>query len=101
MPASALTTDVPPIPAVAAPHPDQRPFDPNSVIWKVTRERIILLYGPAAAIMQVAHPRIAAGVFEHSAFESNPLARLHGTLVAVWSIVFGNTEKASAAACAV
>lgn len=83
---------------VIAPADQPRPFAPDSVIWKLTRERVSLLYGPAAAILQVAHPRIAAGVFEHSAFESRPIARLHGTLEAVWSIVFGTDEQARAAA---
>jgi uncharacterized protein (DUF2236 family) len=101
MPAGALTAELPPMPAAAAAVPSDRPFAPESVIWKVSRERIILLYGPAAAIMQVAHPRIAAGVFEYSAFESAPLARLRGTLQTVWAIVFGSADEASAAADAV
>jgi uncharacterized protein (DUF2236 family) len=99
MPIAALAAESPSTGALGA--LAHRPFRPDSVIWKVTRERIILIYGPAAAIMQVAHPRIAAGVFEHSSFESGPLTRLRGTLRAVWSIVFGSPQQAAAAADAV
>jgi uncharacterized protein (DUF2236 family) len=75
-----------------------RPFGPDSLIWKLSRERVTLLYGPAAAIMQVAHPRVAAGVYEHSSFKTGTLSRLHRTLDAVWSISFGDGRQARSAA---
>jgi uncharacterized protein (DUF2236 family) len=76
----------------------QRVFPPDSAIWKICRERAILLHGPAAAVLQVAHPRIALGVREHSAFETDPIARLHRTLDAVYAIAFGSAQEARAAA---
>jgi uncharacterized protein (DUF2236 family) len=76
----------------------QRVFPPDSAIWKICRERAILLHGPAAAVLQVAHPRIALGVKEHSAFETDPIARLHRTLDAVYAIAFGTGQEARAAA---
>ena len=80
------------------PKPNDRYFGPQSMVWHLGRERVTLLYGPATAILQVAHPRVAAGVFEHSQFESDPLARLHGTLDVVWAIIFGTRADADAAA---
>ena len=67
-------------------------------MWKVVRHRSILLHGPAAAVLQIAHPRIGLGVMEHSAFESDPLSRLDRTLKAVYAIAFGTHDDAQRAA---
>jgi hypothetical protein len=34
-------------------------FAPESEMWRINRERCGLICGPAAAILQIAHPRIA------------------------------------------
>ncbi len=34
-------------------------FGPGSMMWYVNRERIVLLSGPAAVTLQVAHPQVA------------------------------------------
>ena len=67
-------------------------------MWKVVRHRSILLHGPAAAVLQIAHPRVGLGVMEHSRFEESPLDRLERTLSAVYDIAFGTIEEAQAAA---
>jgi uncharacterized protein (DUF2236 family) len=68
------------------------------MMWKVVRHRSILLHGPAAAVLQIAHPRIGLGVMQHSAFETDPLSRLDRTLAAVYAISFGTHEDANRAA---
>jgi uncharacterized protein (DUF2236 family) len=75
-----------------------RVFAPGSVMWKIVRHRTILLHGPAAAVLQIAYPRIGLGVMEHSSFESAPLKRLIRTLDAVYAIAFGTHEQADQAA---
>jgi uncharacterized protein (DUF2236 family) len=70
-------------------------------MWKVVRHRAILLHGPAAAVLQIAHPRVGLGVMEHSRFADAPLDRLHRTLDAVYTIAFGSAEEARAAAAKV
>lgn len=67
-------------------------------MWKVVRHRAILLHGPAAAVLQVAQPRIGLGVMEHSNFTDDPTSRLHRTLDAVYAIAFGTREQAERAA---
>jgi uncharacterized protein (DUF2236 family) len=47
--------------------------------------------------MQLAHPKVAAGVAEHSRFQENPLGRLYRTMSAMWSIVFDDATRARAA----
>lgn len=76
-------------------------FGPGSAAWRVGRERALLLGGPAALLLQVAHPLVAAGVAEHSAFGADPLRRLRGTLDAVLTVTFGDSAQARAAAARV
>lgn len=69
-------------------------FAPDAVIRRVDAEGAVLLGGGRALLLQLAHPLVAAGVAEHSAFEGDPLRRLRGTLEATYTIVFG-TEAAA------
>jgi uncharacterized protein (DUF2236 family) len=71
-------------------------FPPDSQIWRLSRENVLLLGGPAAAILQVAHPEVAAGVAAHSAFRTDALGRLHRTLDAVYTITFATRTEAEA-----
>ncbi len=57
----------------------------------------LLLAGGRALLMQLAHPKIAAGVAEHSKFRNDPLGRLYRTMSVMWSIVFDPTAPARAA----
>lgn len=75
---------------------EAEPFKPGSVMWTVSRERFILLGGPAAAILQVAHPQVAMGVAAHSRFTDDVMGRLHRTLDAVYAISFGTAEEVAA-----
>src|SRR5207249_4036897 len=50
--------------------------------------------------MQLAHPKVAAGVDEHSDFRSHPIRRLRRTIRMTMAIVFGDRDTATAAASA-
>lgn len=71
-------------------------FPPDSQIWRLSREHALLLGGPAAAILQVAHPAVAAGVSAHSEFRADALGRLRRTLDAVYTITFATRAEADA-----
>jgi len=58
---------------------------------------ILLAAGGRALLMQIAHPKVAAGVMQHSQFQKDPFARLHRTMAAMWSIVFDTESQARAA----
>jgi uncharacterized protein (DUF2236 family) len=75
----------------------ERFFSAQSKIWQVNREMVLLTAGGRALLMQLAHPKVAAGVAEHSRFQDDPLARLHRTMSTMWSIVFDDREQARAA----
>ena len=72
-------------------------FNDKSKIWAINRETVLLLAGGRALLMQLAHPKVAAGVAQHSRFQANPLGRLYRTMSAMWSIVFDEKSQARAA----
>jgi uncharacterized protein (DUF2236 family) len=71
---------------------------PGSVSWRVNREAALLLGGGRALLMQVAHPRVAAGVADHSDFEHDPLGRLNRTLELSLALTFGTPAEVRGAA---
>jgi uncharacterized protein (DUF2236 family) len=75
----------------------ERLFWPDTMIWRVDREMVLLAAGGRALLMQLAHPKVAAGVAEHSHFKGDPLGRLSRTMSTMWSIGFDETALARAA----
>ena len=76
-------------------------YSEGSITRRVNRENILLLGGGRALLMQLAHPKVAAGVDEHSDFRAHPIRRLRRTVLMTMAIVFGERETALAAARAV
>src|SRR3989442_2252184 len=76
-------------------------YTDESITRRVNRENILLLGGGRALLMQLAHPKVAAAVDEHSDFRSQPIRRLRRTIRMTMAIVFGDRETALAAARAV
>src|SRR2546427_8601841 len=70
----------------------------DSITRRVSRENILLLGGGRALLMQLAHPKVAAGVDDHSDFRKHPIRRLRRTVHMTMAIVFGERETALAAA---
>ncbi|MDF1814963.1 MAG: oxygenase MpaB family protein [Verrucomicrobiales bacterium] len=70
-------------------------FPLESEMWKINHRRCGLFFGSAAAILQIAHPRIAQGVADHSNFANDSLGRLNRTLAATNRIAFGTAEEAA------
>lgn len=75
-------------------------FERNDVIRRVDGEAVLLLGGPRAVLMQLAHPSVAAGVADHSDFESDTFGRLRRTLEVTTTVVFGTEEEARTACAA-
>jgi uncharacterized protein (DUF2236 family) len=62
--------------------------------WRVDREIAVLLAaGPRALLLQVAHPKVAAAVAEHSRYRSDPLGRLRDTLDAIYGFAFEDARQ--------
>jgi uncharacterized protein (DUF2236 family) len=49
---------------------------------------VALAAGGRALLMQIAQPKVAAGVAQHSRFQDDPLSRLRRTMNSTWSITF-------------
>jgi uncharacterized protein (DUF2236 family) len=73
-------------------------FSPDTVFWRVSREPALLLAGMRALLLQIAHPKIAQGVADHSRYREDPLGRGVRTFTAVYSLAFGRREQAIEAA---
>jgi uncharacterized protein (DUF2236 family) len=71
---------------------------PGDVYRRVNAERVLLLGGGAALLLQVAHPLVAAGVAAHSDFLRRPLARLYATIATMQQVIHGDDALAAAAA---
>jgi uncharacterized protein (DUF2236 family) len=72
-------------------------YGPGSQAWRLNREATLLLgAGPRALLMQIAHPLVAAGVAQHSQFQTDPWRRLRATLRSYLTIVYGSTTQARA-----
>jgi uncharacterized protein (DUF2236 family) len=76
-------------------------YPEESITRRVNRENVLLLGGGRALLMQLAHPKVAAGVDEHSDFRTRPIRRLRRTVLMTMAIVFGDRDTALAAARAV
>jgi uncharacterized protein (DUF2236 family) len=72
-------------------------FGPGSMAWRVDRELIVLAGGSCALLMQAAHPVVAAGVVQHSTYDTDPFGRLMRTLTSSFDVVFGSRSRAEAA----
>jgi uncharacterized protein (DUF2236 family) len=72
-------------------------FGPRSISWKVDRESALFLGAGRAALLQLAHPWVAAALDQHSSLRADPLARFHGTFRLIFSMVFGTLDQALAA----
>ena len=85
-------------PALNAQYPkritDEYLFSPQSEMWRVNRTCTGLIFGPAAVLLQIAHPRVAQGVADHSDFQNDALGRLRRTLSTVNRIAFGTLTEA-------
>ncbi len=79
------------------PSPDPGLFGPASVTWKVVREPTILLLGGRALLMQAAHPLVAQGAIDHSAYARDPYGRFQRTIEWVSVVTYGTTAEAKAA----
>jgi uncharacterized protein (DUF2236 family) len=72
-------------------------FGPRSISWRINRESALFLGAGRAALLQLAHPWVAAALAQHSSLMSNPIARFHNTFRIVFTMIFGSSAQAFAA----
>ncbi len=79
----------------STPNPQLGIFGPDSVNWKVNRESALFLAAGRAALLQLAHPWVAAAIAQHSRTLENPIARFHNTFRVMFTVSFGSLDEAS------
>ena len=72
-------------------------YGPASAAWARNRDAVLLLgAGPRALLLQLAHPLVAEGVAQHSAFRADPWSRLAATLRSYLRIIYASRAGATA-----
>ncbi len=78
--------------------PESGIFGPNSITWRVNREAALFLGAARAALLQLAHPWVAAAIAQHSTVLNRPITRFHNTFRIVFTMFFGTLAQAMASA---
>ena len=74
----------------AAPAGEPALASPDSVSWRVFKNPIALYVGGITAVLlELAEPRVRTGVWEHSSFRTDPIARMRRTGLAAMITVYG------------
>jgi uncharacterized protein (DUF2236 family) len=70
---------------------------PDSVSWRVFKNPLsVFIGGVTAVIMELAEPRVRAGVWDHTTFRSDPVRRLRRTGLAAMVTIYGPRSTAEA-----
>jgi uncharacterized protein (DUF2236 family) len=70
-------------------------FAPDSISWRVFKNPVVLFVGGVAAvILELAEPRVRAGVWNHTSFRSAPVTRMQRTGMAAMVTVYAARSKA-------
>lgn len=68
---------------------------PDSVSWRIFKNPVALFIGGVAAvILELADPAVRTGVWEHTSFRRDPMARLRRTGLAAMVTVYGPRRSA-------
>lgn len=67
---------------------------PDSPSWRVIGEPAAIAGGIRGLLVQLVHPLAMAGVYDHSAFRTDPLGRLQRTSAYVTTSTFGSVPEA-------
>jgi len=78
--------------------PEDSLFGPDSVAWRVHRDVTTMMVGGIAALLlQMLHPAVLAGVWDHSSFRGDMLGRLRRTARFIAVTTYGARDEAEAA----
>jgi len=73
-------------------------FGPQSLVWRVHRDRSFPLAGLRSLMIQALHPLAMAGVAEHSTWREDPFGRVTATSGYIVTVTYGDTAAAHKAA---
>jgi len=67
---------------------------PGSAVWAVHGSVATIISGIRVLLTQSLHPGALAGVYDHSAFQEDPLGRLAGTIRWIFTVSYGSRAAA-------
>ncbi len=77
---------------------DDALFAPASMIWRVHGDVVSMMVGGVSALLlQMLHPKVLAGVWDHSNFRTDMLGRLRRTARFIAATTYGERAEAEAA----
>jgi len=79
-------------------NPDPGIMGPDSLTWRLHNEQCLILGGARAFLMQAAHPKVAQGALDHSAYAEDPFGRVFRTVGAMSVLLVGTTREVNAMA---
>ncbi|MEZ4472358.1 MAG: oxygenase MpaB family protein [bacterium] len=95
----APAVDVPALEAQLAGLVGQQSLFPlDSALARVGREGALLLFGPRAALLQLAHPFVAQAIADHSRVLADLQARFRRTMALMYRLTFAPPDEALAIA---
>jgi uncharacterized protein (DUF2236 family) len=75
--------------------PDESLFGPQSVVWRVHGDVTTMMVGGVTALLlQMLHPAVLAGVWDHSTFRGDMLGRLRRTARFIAVTTYGSAAEA-------
>jgi len=75
--------------------PDESLFGPKSVVWRVHGDVTTMMVGGVTALLlQMLHPAVLAGVWDHSTFRGDMLGRLRRTARFIAVTTYGSAAEA-------
>jgi uncharacterized protein (DUF2236 family) len=75
--------------------PDESLFGPRSVVWRVHGDVTTMMVGGVTALLlQMLHPAVLAGVWDHSTFRGDMLGRLRRTARFIAVTTYGSAAEA-------
>src|ERR1700727_2706391 len=72
-------------------------FGPGSITWRVNRESAVFLGAGRAALLQLAHPWVAAAPAQPSNLLHDAIGRFHSTFRVIYTMLFGTRAQAAEA----
>ncbi|TGX52586.1 DUF2236 domain-containing protein [Sphingomonas gei] len=76
-------------------NPERSMFGPRSVVWRVHGDVTTMMVGGVTALLlQMLHPAVLAGVWDHSSFRGDMLGRLRRTARFIAMTTYGAAEEA-------
>jgi uncharacterized protein (DUF2236 family) len=78
--------------------PDPGIMGPGSVTWRLHHQQWLILGGARAFLMQAAHPKVAQGAIDFSAYAEDPFGRVFRTVQAMTVLLVGTTREVNATA---